>query len=329
MNRKLSEIIHPELNGASGSTSVFGVKESDPMISSIASDSRLVTAGGLFFALDGVKHKGAEFIPEALAKGAAAIVTSTQSNAEVLRNIMQVAEPRKLLASAAAQFYPRQPKTIVAVTGTNGKTSVANFCQQLWEGLGFKAASIGTLGVKRQSSDAPNPGLTTPDTISLHRILQELAEEGFERVAIEASSHGLDQYRLDGIKIKSAGFTNLTQDHLDYHKDMQDYFKAKSRLFSDLLLPDGTAVINADDQYCKEIINICDLRNIKTIVYGKSVTNSNQGIEIKDITMGMGGLKIKLRHQSNYYELNPPLLPNFSSIICYVQSIYYCQLVLK
>lgn len=313
-SRKLSEIL---IANSDGVAQVFGVKEANPIITGLASDSRLVAEGNLFFALDGVKFKGGEFIPEAIKKGAAAVVTGRNGGAAAMM-AMESAEPRRVLADAAARFYPRQPETIVAVTGTNGKTSVANLCQQIWEGLGFKAASIGTLGVKRHSSDAPNAGLTTPDTISLHRILQELADEDFTHVAIEASSHGLDQYRLDGVKISAAGFTNLTQDHLDYHATMEDYFKAKSRLFSQLLDLHGHAVINNEDGYSERIVNICRERGIDLMTYGRMGFSNNIDLAVVDSKGIPSGLTVSLQYNNQNFVMNVPFFADFqvSNLLC-------------
>ncbi|MDI9408164.1 MAG: UDP-N-acetylmuramoyl-L-alanyl-D-glutamate--2,6-diaminopimelate ligase [Candidatus Pacebacteria bacterium] len=313
---RLSEIL---VQGQDGVEQIFGLIESDPMISGLASDSRLVREGNLFFALDGVKFKGEDFIPQAIQMGAAAVVMGSQERgvAAGLKS-MVCAEPRMVLASAAARFYPRQPATIVAVTGTNGKTSVANLCQQIWEGLGLKAASIGTLGVKRHSSDAPSSGLTTPDTISLHQILQELADEGYRHVAIEASSHGLDQYRLDGVKIKAAGFTNLTQDHLDYHATMEDYFKAKSRLFAELLDKDGCAIVNSDDHYSNLIMDISHGRGITVIDYGRRLASSSKQILVLQTLALSTGMSVTVRIEEIDYSIEVPFFAEFQlwNLLC-------------
>ena len=162
--------------------------------------------------------------------------------------MLSAAEPRQALALMAARFYPDQPGTIVAVTGTSGKTSVADFARQIFAQLGRKAASLGTIGLVKPDGSVYG-GLTTPDPVSLHRTLAELAAEGVTHLAFEASSHGLDQHRLDGVRLKAAAFTNLGRDHLDYHPSMEAYLAAKLRLFTELLPPDGTAVINADAEH--------------------------------------------------------------------------------
>ncbi|MBI3418994.1 MAG: UDP-N-acetylmuramoyl-L-alanyl-D-glutamate--2,6-diaminopimelate ligase, partial [Proteobacteria bacterium] len=206
----------------------------DVDIKGLTRDSRHVEPGFLFAAIPGEKIDGASFISEAVKKGAVAVLAAP--GISVPGNIPAAfyAEPRKALAQMAARFYPAQPKTIAAITGTSGKTSVVQFTRQIWQALGHKAAAIGTLGIIGDGIERYG-SLTTPDCISLHQDLQMLVKDkGMDRVAIEASSHGLDQYRLDGLNIRYAAFTNLSRDHLDYHKDMGTYFKTKQRLFSEL-----------------------------------------------------------------------------------------------
>ena len=221
----------------------------NPEISGITADSRRVRPGALFVALPGARADGRGFVADAVARGAAAILTDRES-ARALAPLLAVPvfgddNPRLRLALLAARFYGTQPKTVAAVTGTNGKTSTAVFTRQIWSAAGHRAASIGTLGV--EGPDGLLAGsLTTPDPVDLHRILTDLARDGVDRAVMEASSHGLDQYRLDGVRITAAAFTNLTQDHLDYHGTMAAYFAAKSRLFEQLLAPGGVAVLNAD-----------------------------------------------------------------------------------
>jgi len=184
--------------------------------------------------------------------------------------------PRRTLAQMAARFYARQPETIVAVTGTNGKTSTAWFVQQLWEALRIRAASVGTLGIRgieiEALRNAKLSSMTTPDMVSLMATLADLAASGINHLAMEASSHGLSQFRLDGVKVKAAAFTNLTRDHLDYHPDMDDYFNAKARLFSELLIDGGTAVLNADIPEYAALRKICDSRKLRVIDYGRNAT---------------------------------------------------------
>ena len=221
-------------------------------ITGLAVDSRAVRDGFLFAALPGVAVHGAEFISYALRMGASAVLTD-RAGAEIARDVLAGSEvalvlaedPRQALAFAAALWFGRQPETVVAVTGTNGKTSVASFTRQIWAELGFDAANIGTTGVEGAFT-APSAH-TTPEPITLHRLLSEMAQAGVTHAAMEASSHGLAQRRLDGVRLAAAAFTNFTQDHLDYHTTFEEYFAAKAGLFARVLAPEGAAVINIDD----------------------------------------------------------------------------------
>jgi UDP-N-acetylmuramoyl-L-alanyl-D-glutamate--2,6-diaminopimelate ligase len=245
----------------------------DPDIAGVTADSRQVRPGFLFAALNGVRTDGRRFAAEAVAKGAAAILTDDPAaltlDAASRRRVAIVADPnpQRALALAASRFYPARPETIAAVTGTNGKTSVAHFTREIWQALGHKSASLGTLGCV--VGDERRPGaLTTPDPVALHRTLSELALGGVDHAAIEASSHGLAQYRLDGIAFAAAAFTNLTRDHLDYHGDMDSYRAAKERLFTALLAPGGTAVLNADSGEFARLAALLRARGCKIIAYG-------------------------------------------------------------
>ena len=224
----------------------------DPVLTGITEDSRAVRPGNLFAALPGSAAHGAAYIPTALSQGAAAILTdaagATQATDALSRSpaaLIIAEDPRETLARAAALWFGAQPATIVAVTGTNGKTSVATFCRQIWTLLDHPAINIGTTGVEG-AWEAPSSH-TTPDPISLHQMLAAAAKAGVTHAAMEASSHGLDQRRLDGVRLKAAGFTNFTQDHLDYHKTFDAYFAAKAWLFTRILPPDATAVLNLND----------------------------------------------------------------------------------
>lgn len=233
---------------------------SDPVITGVTADSRKVAPGSLFVALPGTAADGRAFIPQALAQGAAAVLAPADTPDGAAPVLVTAGDVRRAYALAARTFYGTQPKTCVAVTGTNGKTSVAAFCRQIWASLGHHSASMGTLGVvaeRRSPGGNVNrtltpPGLTSPDAADAARLLTELAVMGVSHLALEASSHGIDQRRLDGVTLKAAGFTNLSQDHLDYHGDMAAYRAAKIRLF-DTLLPRGrTAVLNADSDVYPE-----------------------------------------------------------------------------
>ena len=212
-------------------------------------DSRRVEPGFLFAALPGTERDGRDFIGDALDRGAVAVLsipgTDIGKAGDLSIPLLSHANPRRQYALMAAAFYQVQPDMIAAVTGTNGKTSVVTFLRQIWDGLGRKAASAGTLGVVARGFEN-RKSLTTPDSAELHRNLRDLAHFGVDRLALEASSHGLMQHRLDGVRVSLAAFTNLTRDHLDYHGDMEEYLAAKLRLFTEILGPEGTAVINAD-----------------------------------------------------------------------------------
>ena len=243
-------------------------------ITGLALDSRAVVPGALFAALPGTRVHGAEFIEYALRMGAGAVLTDAAGAAvaaEALADrpvpLVVAEDPRQALAFAAALWFEAQPDTMVAVTGTNGKTSVASFTRQIWAALGRQSVSIGTTGVEGAFS-APIPH-TTPDTLTLHRLLAEMAAEGVTHAAMEASSHGLDQRRLDAVRLVAAGFTNLSQDHLDYHASMDEYFAAKAGLFARLLPEEGTAVINLDDPRGSEMAAITRARGQRLIGVGR------------------------------------------------------------
>ncbi|MGB0671245.1 MAG: UDP-N-acetylmuramoyl-L-alanyl-D-glutamate--2,6-diaminopimelate ligase, partial [Rhodospirillales bacterium] len=231
--------------------------------------SNRVQPGWLFAALPGLKVDGRDFIPEAVARGATAVLSLPGTSVPAGVSLIADDNPRRRFALMAAAFHGHQPDNLVAVTGTNGKTSIADFTRQIWQAEGFRAASIGTLGIVAEGF--PNSGgLTTPDPEALQAQLAALANAGVNHAALEASSHGLSQYRLDGIRPKAAAFTNLSRDHLDYHGDMEAYFQAKVRLFSDLLEPGSTAVINRDDPYGRRLVDLCAARGLKVIGYGET-----------------------------------------------------------
>ncbi|MCA3560425.1 MAG: UDP-N-acetylmuramoyl-L-alanyl-D-glutamate--2,6-diaminopimelate ligase [Aestuariivirga sp.] len=213
-------------------------------VAGLTADSRAVKPGFVFAALPGTHADGTAFIPQAIAAGAVAVLTGEGAEAPCVPLIVS-SNPRQLFARMAARFYGRQPDTVVAVTGTSGKTSVATFVREIWTAMGFRAASLGTVGLVSPSG-AIELEHTTPDAMKLQELAHRLAAEKVEHLAIEASSHGLDQHRLDGLRIAAAGFTNLSHDHLDYHPTVEDYFNAKMRLFEELVAPGGAAVINVD-----------------------------------------------------------------------------------
>lgn len=243
-------------------------------ITGLAVDSRDVREGYLFAALPGTRVHGGEFITYALRMGAAAILTdaegariaATELSSSVAALIV-AQDPRQTLSFAAALWFGAQPETMVAVTGTNGKTSVASFTRQIWMALGFDAINLGTTGVEG-AWQAPLAH-TTPEPITLHRTLAEAEAQGITHAAMEASSHGLAQRRLDGVRLVAAGFTNLSQDHLDYHATFEDYFEAKAGLFSRVLPEDGTAVINIDDPKGTDMAGVARTRGQQVISVGR------------------------------------------------------------
>jgi UDP-N-acetylmuramoyl-L-alanyl-D-glutamate--2,6-diaminopimelate ligase len=263
----------------------------DPEITGIAADSRDVRPGFLFAALRGALHDGRVFAGDAVARGAAAILTDDPAAlaldpaARHRVAIVADANPQRRLASLAARFYPRQPRTIAAVTGTNGKTSVAHFTREIWAGLGCRAASLGTLGLITPSGRRPG-ALTTPDPVGLHRDLAALAEDGIEHVAIEASSHGLAQFRLDGVAVAVAAFTNLTRDHLDYHGDLASYRAAKERLFTALLAPPGPAILNADSAEFAHLAAVCRGAGHRVVAYGAAAGSDLRVLECQPRPFG-------------------------------------------
>lgn len=264
----------------------------DPVITGITADSRQVQPGFVFAALPGAKLDGSTFIADAAVKGAVAILAP---EGVVIPNgivALRATEPRLALAKLVATFYAPAPHTLVAVTGTNGKTSTVNFVQQLWAGLGHQAASLGTLGIRGPGVDKDG-SLTTPDAVTLAQDLQYLAAQKITHAALEASSHGLHQYRLDGLTLKAAGFTYLGRDHLDYHGSMENYLAAKALLFSRLLPATGTAVLNADIPEYPQLKAICQQRGQQVLTYGReadlkclSATPQPDGLDVRFDVLG-------------------------------------------
>ncbi len=276
-------------------------------VSGIATDSRRVRPGDLFVAVAGTKADGLRFVAPALAAGAVAVMAQ-QPPGPLPDGIafVQVDNVRRALALAAAKLYPGHPALIAAVTGTSGKTSVAAFARQIWAALGHEAASIGTIGLvtgKRQVYGS----LTTPDPIELHRTLDALAHEGVTHLALEASSHGLDQHRLDGVPIAAAGFTNITRDHLDYHPDFDAYREAKLLLFTRLVAQDGAAVIEADHEQADKFIAAAKARKLRLFTVGR------QGHAIRLTGAAVDGFaqRLRLEHAGRGYDVRLPLLGGF------------------
>ena len=238
-------------------------------ITGLTADSREVAPGHLFAALAGQRADGARFIPDACRRGAAAILAGplVGGGATLGVPVIRVDNPRRALALAAARFYGRQPEIMAAITGTNGKTSVAAFLRQIWKRAGHAAASIGTVGIVIEGAMRVLQH-TTPDPVALHRLLRDLADEGITHAAMEASSHGLAQYRIDAVRFSAAGFTNISRDHLDYHQTFEDYLAQKLRLFTEVLESDATAVVNADCHHAKAVIAAARAHGIACLTVG-------------------------------------------------------------
>jgi UDP-N-acetylmuramoyl-L-alanyl-D-glutamate--2,6-diaminopimelate ligase len=218
--------------------------------------------------------------------------------------------PRRALALAAAKFFPRQPQTIAAVTGTSGKTSVAAFTRQIWQRLGHASASIGTIGLVSPKRTIYG-SLTTPDPIALHRQLDEIACEGVTHLAFEASSHGLDQYRLDGVRISAGGFTNLSRDHMDYHRDVAHYLAAKLRLFGELIAPDGVAVISADHDCSQTVIDKARARRLRIVTVGRKASGASEGVRLVRVDIDGFAQKLELEHRGRRHAVRLPLVGEF------------------
>ena len=276
-------------------------------IAGVAADSRKIKSGFLFVAIAGAKADGAHFAKQAVAAGAAAVMAEERPEG-LPDNVafVPVKNARRALALAAAKFFTQQPQKIVAVTGTSGKTSVASFTRQIWSALGYQAASIGTVGVTSPKGERYG-SLTTPDPVELHRTLDQLAGEGVTHLALEASSHGLDQHRLDGVRIAAGAFTNLSRDHLDYHPTIEAYLGAKLRLFEDLIVPGGTAVIGVDDCYAGQVVETAKKRGLKIIAVGEN------GGDIKLVGGSIDGFAqvILIAHEGRNYTVKLPLVGAF------------------
>ena len=242
---------------------------SDVDIAGLASDSRDVRPGYLFAALPGTRVSGVDFIADAVARGAVAVLApdGTEPHLACGASLVTDPNPRHRLALAASRYYGAQPAVVACVTGTNGKTSVADFIRQIWRASGHKAASLGTLGARMDGGRRPLRH-TTPDPIALHRVLAELSADGIDHLALEASSHGLAQHRLDGVRVKAAAFTTFSRDHMDYHADPDAYFATKARLFEQVMAAEGTAVLNADDQRVASLVDRCCARGQQVLTFG-------------------------------------------------------------
>ncbi len=278
----------------------------DVQISGVTSDSREVQLGFVFVALPGTKADGASFIPQAIAKGAVAVVCQAGSFSGGAA--IQSKNPRRLLSLMAARFYDRQPDTIVAVTGTNGKTSVTVFVRQIWEAMGFRAASLGTIGVVGPNG-SEYLSHTTPDPVKLQAMAAKLRDDHVQHLAIEASSHGLAQYRLDGLRLTAGAFTNLTRDHLDYHATLEDYFNAKMRLFDELLPEGAVAVINADMPKAAEILERVKVHRLRAYSVGQKGTD----LCLMETKRSGLGQFLKIQSATTTHEISLPLVGEFQA----------------
>ena len=285
----------------------------DPEITGVTADSRKVRPGFLFAALPGSTVDGRKFIPAALEAGAAAVLAPDDVSGLGVP-VAHAVDLRRAYALAAAAFWGAQPPTCVAVTGTNGKTSVATFCRQIFARLGHKAASMGTLGVTVSAPGQPDtqitpPGLTTPDAADLAELMSRLAAEGVTHLALEASSHGVDQRRLDGVTLTAAGFLNLTQDHLDYHGTMGAYRAAKLRLFEALLPRGATAVLNADSDQFAAFAAAAAVAG-QTVL---STGSAGEGIRVVDRVLAADGQRLTLAHAGTTTTVHLPLAGAFQA----------------
>jgi UDP-N-acetylmuramoyl-L-alanyl-D-glutamate--2,6-diaminopimelate ligase len=272
----------------------------------ITADSRAVKPGFVFAAMPGTRLDGTRFVADAVAKGAVAVLVHADAVVTAAVPILRSADPRRALALIAARFYSAQPSVTVAVTGTNGKTSVAEFTRQIFMQCGRQAASLGTIGLVKPDGGVYG-SLTTPDPVSLHETLAELAQEGVTHLSLEASSHGLDQRRLDGVRLAAGAFTNLGRDHLDYHPTEDEYLAAKMRLFSELLAPGQPAIVNADGSRSADVIRAAQARGLRVITTGR------KGADITLTALQRDGFaqRITIAHAGQIFEMRFPLLGGY------------------
>ncbi|WP_293863135.1 UDP-N-acetylmuramoyl-L-alanyl-D-glutamate--2,6-diaminopimelate ligase [uncultured Alsobacter sp.] len=287
-----------------------GASAPDVGVTAVTADSSKVAPGACFFAVPGTRADGLVFARAAAQAGAAAVVGEGERPADLPAETAYVRVPdvRRALALAAAVLYPAQPGTVLAVTGTSGKTSVAEFTRQILAACGRQAASLGTIGVVAPSG-AVYGSLTTPDPVTLHETLDRLARDGVTHLAMEASSHGLDQRRLDGVRLTAAGFTNLGRDHLDYHPTVEDYLAAKLRLFDTLLPAGATAVVNCDGDRGADVLASAKARGLRLVTVGRA----GQDIVIEDQQRGNFGQRLTLRTAAGRHEVDLPLAGDFQA----------------
>ncbi len=278
----------------------------DMAIKGFAIDSRQVKPGYVFAAVAGHTLNGEAYIPAAIQKGAVAVIASPAAQVEGVLHIKSET-PRQLLAACVAEFYQYRPEHLVAVTGTNGKTSTVDMCRQLWTLLGIKAASIGTLGIMTGATRIET-GMTTPDVITFHQSLAALAKDAVTAVAFEASSHALNQYRVDGAPVRAAGFANLTRDHLDYHGTFEDYFAAKARII-ELIAKGGVLVINADSHYSAQLLELAQKQSVEIWIIGHSGTD----LKITNRVVLLQGQRLQFIFQGQSHDIVLPLVGAFQA----------------
>ncbi len=277
----------------------------------LTSDSRKVEPGYLFAALAGSKTDGARFVEDAVKRGAKAVLGRPEvaEQAKALGvSFIAHDNPRAGLARFAAEFFAAQPGTVAAVTGTKGKSSVVAFLREIWTALDKPAASLGTVGVVGPKGERPLSH-TTPDPVEIHRLLAGLKKDGVTHLAIEASSHGLDQYRLDGVVVSAAGFTNITRDHMDYHATFQDYLAAKLRLFGEVVKKDGVAVINADADHAEDFLSVAQQRDLRIL----SVGEKGEGIRLTGREGRGDAQALSIRYEGYSYDVLLPLAGAFQA----------------
>ena len=276
--------------------------DDDSEVTGFAIDHRKVTRGNIFGAFQGAVFNGEDFIGEAVSRGAVAVVARPQAAVCEVPHLADE-QPRRLFSKLAARFFGPYPETVVAVTGTNGKTSTVEMTRQIWRMVGHRSASIGTLGVTTFDEQVKT-GLTTPDIVTFLSNMAGLKRLGISHVAYEASSHGLDQYRAEGVPLKAAAFTNFSRDHLDYHATMEDYFEAKMRLFDELLMPSGTAVVWTDDGKSEEVMERVGRRGSQLLTVGRR----GETIRLLEQTPTPLGQTLVIRHEDREHRLSLPLI---------------------
>lgn len=285
----------------------LGLK-SDVVVTGLSVDSRQVEPGHIFAALPGTALDGRDFIPQAINNGAIAILSTPDADTNGLP-LLASDEPRLDYARLAKRLYPGQPATVVAVTGTNGKSSTVEFLRQIWQAAGHPAACFGTLGV-RSPSGLMSMSHTTPDALALHKTLNDLHAQGVTHAAMEASSHGLDQRRMDEVALSAAGFTNLTQDHFDYHETPEAYFDAKARLFTELLPGRSPVVIMVDDQAGRDFFATCETAGF----YGRSIGWAGRDIRIAEIMPRAASQTVTLVIDGERAVVEIPLAAEFQAL---------------